>query len=330
MRIGLNNLLNVEYRSPALQVANLAIVSVAGIAVKYVSKSFRGDEREILVTAIRTISFSSTLVIQGLFFKNLRNAMITGAVTNIALASIRNRLLDGNSTSETCLRSTIDFLQLSSTCVIEGLFFKSKNESLSNYINNQLVCVATRVVRFISITPLFANMLSKAVDHLESPEQLGSKLSFLPSYAKSLAKEILCINDGYIRHDGKLYRSNEYGKGIVTPIMEELCDRLVIQECILRQVPKFILQRMSLSPTLMDASIFKVLRIVLSASIFGLSHHHQKVSNIARAMIVGLEYGYLMENVGLAPCIFDHFQWNLMATSRNWGVKSLLPPFLRR
>lgn len=112
--------------------------------------------------------------------------------------------------------------------------------------------------------------------------------------------------------------------GIILPVCEEILFRGLMQEVLLKKIPKYILSKIAHEKeTYLNSTIAKVTRITLSAGAFSAYHltnsgfmpESYVSAQIAGTFILGIGCGILQENVGLFGAIGAHAANNIMAIS---------------
>lgn len=100
---------------------------------------------------------------------------------------------------------------------------------------------------------------------------------------------------------------------LIKVILEEFIFRGILQEGLLRRLPKLALQISGLaSPEIIDSLMIRTLRIGITAIVFGLTHaHFKKPPEVIRCIIHGISYGYMNEKMGLFSGGLPHFDHNL-------------------
>lgn len=128
---------------------------------------------------------------------------------------------------------------------------------------------------------------------------------FITSLSKSitsLIKPILVFTN---------IKRGSFETALQVAVVEEILFRGVLQEGILRQLPRTIFATTSwVSPESVDLPAFRVMRIGLTALLFGIAHAPKGNDRIISCSLSGGCWSYLQEHFGLGAAIISHFANN--------------------
>lgn len=183
---------------------------------------------------------------------------------------------------------------------------------------------------------------------------VGQKLGYLPSledtatlYKESLMKQGSTLNNDLLANAEcfweetarqlnelnpgknitpfqlKMIKGKEYFViSITNPIIEELVFRFLIQDVLLKRIPKYIVKTIAPGKEVaLDSRLAAITRIFITASLFSSVHILGKtmeadayvINQLATSFIGGILYGTLKESkVGLLGSIGAHITYNMM------------------
>lgn len=193
-------------------------------------------------------------------------------------------------------------LETSCSMLTVAYFYKSKNETVFNFFKKNPFLVATTILIVLNNNPRFFLILKKEklnVNPLSPIYSLGDKLATFCGMIKKRFK----IEENYSP------TRYVYNHSVVTPVVEELFFRGVIQEVLLRQLPKLVLRSITrIPPELVDLPAVRYTRFALSAFLFAVAHLHSKKtwSRMSDVFLIGMQVAYLSENIKLPASILVH------------------------
>lgn len=109
----------------------------------------------------------------------------------------------------------------------------------------------------------------------------------------------------------------------MTGVIEETFHHVIIQSGIFNVLPKLILRTFSPAQTkLIDHTIAKISRVVLTAAVFALSHiSFAKCISLAPQFTIGLYHSYLYETgTSLTELVTRHFLYDAVLASLMGGI----------
>lgn len=113
--------------------------------------------------------------------------------------------------------------------------------------------------------------------------------------------------------------------GVAFPLLEEIAYRGLVQDIILKRIPKFIVKKVAKgNESFLDSHIAKVARIAITTALFSAMHLMNRSVmadfsvnlQVAATFVGGIGLGILKEsNPGLLGAIGAHFAWNVVGLS---------------
>jgi membrane protease YdiL (CAAX protease family) len=166
---------------------------------------------------------------------------------------------------------------------MKGSFlYRMSNLSLSHWLDLTLVSLGTGVATGDALGADFLNLV---------------KLS--PGWLKELAN--LVGEPSKIINTKVGTKIGFKAMGITSaPIVEEIVLRGIVQELILKKIPKEVLKAFGVNPKILDKPPFRVARIVISSLLFALMHAHTGAAEVGTLpqFIGGIFLGSAMEATG--------------------------------
>lgn len=192
--------------------------------------------------------------------------------------------------------------------ILIALVYKKKDDSLISFFKKNQLLVAITVFNFIKYVEPFRTVFKNTTNKFAIPETFYK-------FSKKFYKLYEPIYNKF-----RIIETNKfkviYNGDIIPPILEEFIFRGLIQEGIMRQIPKFICKSMNISSAPIDHPISCTIRIATSAIIFGIAHLKKHKNDSCKAIEIGFDslgLAYQSEYLGMAKAILCHYNDNLYA-----------------
>lgn len=271
-----------------------------------------------------TSSISTNSSIQS-YPANFIKAAAYTVITQIALFKTRSiDLEDSIGINYHRMSQMRGFAKVNAAMLATILFFRNKGETPLQFIKRQPM----RILIYMALTAeaVFIRSIKEKLEKIDN-DFWSRQTNETAAKALSLAEKICIVpkklNDlisgAAIRSIGKLADNPTilkfYTCSLVPAVVEEIIYRGIIQELLLRKLPKLALKSCcNVAPESLDHPIFKCMRILGTSALFGIAHYDDSRGRLFHALsaaLAGIEFGYLNEDIGLPAAILSHYAHDL-------------------
>jgi CAAX prenyl protease-like protein len=181
--------------------------------------------------------------------------------------------------------------------LVTTIFFKDAKTSFPKFLKNHIFLLVLECADLLKTIEPFQSYIEKKSKNLPIPIFLAK----LSEKIVTLAKPLITVR-----------LKNPWLETFGSATLEEFVFRGILQEGILRQLPKLTLKITGIAPPeSVDSSIFTVMRIGISALVFGVAHLHNKdLYSVIDNTLRGITHGYIHEKISFLGAIVHHFDVN--------------------